>query len=208
MPRNTQTVLYDADGNNATKSHLSTNIIILVNGNTVGAVQNLSIEEARGGIRQVDEVGTDGHIDSAPNQSTNYTGSCERVRFDAMRIAEAFSRSFVHVKSQRIPFDIEIQDVFQDVDRENSIITTLKNVWIKNISVKYSSTDFVIVETMGWEAEDINSVIKTSQNVVQGVGNGMANPIILNSIEQSTDRSSDNRGSLDAPGLLNAFLTG
>src|ERR1700743_498486 len=99
--RNTTTPLSDSRGNNRTATHLSTNIIIKVDGNTVGAVKSLEITESRGGIKQIDEVGTDGHIDSAPSSSTNITGSCTRTRFDRMRIAEAFSRSFIHVSAQR-----------------------------------------------------------------------------------------------------------
>jgi hypothetical protein len=208
MPRNTQTVLFDEQGNNRTATHLSTNIIIVVGGNVVGAVQNLQLTERRGAITMVDEVGTDGHIDSAPSQSTNYNGTCERIRFDRMRIAEAYSRPFVHVKSQRIPFDIEIHDRFHDADAENAIITVVKNVWIEEISYQYQAKDFVISDRMTFQAEDMFSVIKTSQNVVQaGVASGRAFPIVTNTFEQEADRG-EYRGALDAPGLLNAFLSG
>lgn len=204
MPtRNTNTVLTDVDGNNATRTHLSTNIIIKVDGNVVGAVQSLDITEERG-IKSIDEVGTDGHIDSAPNTSTNITGTCTRVRFGRMRIAEAFSRDFIHVKSQRIPFDIEIQDLFHDSDPANAIITTIKNVWIRDIRVTYSASDFVIADQMSWVAEDIFSVLNNG-NVVTAVANGRANPIILNQFERQADRGAY-LGALDAAGLMNAFL--
>lgn len=207
MPtRNTSTVLEDiANGANRTATHLSTNIIISVDGNTVGAVKSLDITEARPAIKMVDEVGTDGHIDSAPSGSTNITGTCQRTRFDRMRISEAFGRGFIHVKAQRVPFDIVIQDIFHDADRANSIITTVKNVWIKSISYTYSSDDFVIVDRMDWEAEDISSILNNG-NVAQAVASGRAIPIILNQFEQQADRGAF-RGSLDAAGLLNAFAT-
>lgn len=202
--RNTGTALQDAQGNNRTATHLSTNIIIKVDGNVVGAVKSLEVTEART-IKMIDEVGTDGHIDSAPSASTNITGSCQRTRFDKMRIAEAFSRGFIHVHAQRIPFDLEIQDIFADSDPGNAIITTIRNVWIKDIRYTYSADDFIIVDNMSWEAEGIFSVLNNN-NVAQAVSNGRANPIILNQFEQQADRGQFS-GALDAAGLLNAFLS-
>jgi hypothetical protein len=204
MPtRNTSTALQDTDGNNRTATHLSTNIIIKVDGNVVGAVKSLEVTESRT-LKMIDEVGTDGHIDSAPSASTNITGSCQRTRFDRMRIAEAFSRGFIHVHAQRIPFDLEIQDIFHDSDPANAIITTIRNVWIKDIRYTYSADDFIIVENMSWEAEGIFSVLNNN-NVAQAVANGRGNPIILNQFEQEADRGAFS-GALDAAGLLNAFL--
>lgn len=202
--RNTGTALQDLNGNNRTATHLSTNIIIKVAGNVVGAVKSLEVTEART-IKMIDEVGTDGHIDSAPSASTNVSGSCQRTRFDKMRIAEAFSRGFIHVHAQRIPFDIEIQDIFADSDPGNAIITTVRNVWIKDIRYTYSADDFIIVDNMSWEAEGIFSLLN-SNNVAQAVSNGRSTPIILNQFEQQADRGQFS-GALDAAGLLNAFLS-
>jgi hypothetical protein len=203
MPRNTATRINDSGGNNRTGSHLSTNIIILVDGNAIGAIQTMQINEERG-LKMIDEVGTDGHIDSAPNVSTNISGSCTRVRFDRMRIAEAFSRDYHHVHSQRIPFDIEIHDQFHDADTNNAIITTIKNVWIGKIGYTYSSADFVIQDEMSWQAEAIFSVLNNG-NVVGGqMADGRT--INTNSFEQQADRGQF-RGALDAPGLLDAFLS-
>lgn len=205
MPRNTQTEIFDSQSNNKTGTHLSTNIVILVEGNVVGAVQSLQITEQRGGIAMIDEVGTDGHIDSAPNQSTNYNGTCQRIRFDRMRIAEAFSRGFTHVKSQRIPFDIEIHDRFHDADPGNAIITTIQNVWIERIGYTYQAKDFVITDEMGWQAEDIFSVLNNGA-VVSGNKNAVGQPVYYNTFEAEADVGKF-RGALDAPGLLDAFLS-
>ncbi len=205
MPtRNTSTQLDHAGGGNRTGTHLSTSIIIKVDGNVVGAVKQLRVNESRD-IKMISEVGTDGFIDSAPTSSTSVSGSCSRTRFNRLRIAEAFSRGFVHVKSQRIPFDLEIQDIFHDADMANSIITVIKNVWISSISYTYSSDDFIIVEDMEWKAEDIFSLLNNN-NVSSAVANGRANPIVLNQFEREADRGAY-RGSLDAAGLLNAYLT-
>lgn len=204
MPtRNTSTQIQNIQGNNQTLTHLSTNIIIKVAGNTVGAVKSLEVTESRA-IKMIDEVGTDGHIDSAPSASTKISGRCTRTRYNRLRIANAFSRGFVHVHAQRIPFDIEIHDIFADNDLANAVVTTIENVWISEISYTYGSDDFVIVDNMSWEAERISSLLANG-NVAQAVSGGLANPIILNQFEQQADRGTFT-GALDAAGLLNAFL--
>ncbi len=187
---------------NRTATHLSTNINILVNGISVAAVKSLSIDEARA-IDQIDEVGTDGHIDSAPKSSTNISGSCKRTRFDRQRIAEAFMRGFVHLSAQRIPFDIEIQDNFAGSDDASVIITTLRNVWINKIGVTYSADDFIITEDMGWEAESIDSILGNGASVV-GAVNNRGIPLEVNQFERDADVGRF-RGSLDGAGLIFAF---
>lgn len=205
MPANTGTILFDEQGNNRTGTHLSTNIIIQVNGNPIGAIQNLRISESRGQISQIDEVGTDGHIDSAPSQSTNYRITCERIRFNRMRAAEAFGRGFIHVKSQRIPFDIEIHDIFHDADPNNSIVTTVQNCWIESIDYDYQSTNWVISDTMNLQAEDIFSVFSGNNNVV-GQTNARGEPILVNPFERNADIGQA-RGALTAGGILDALLS-
>jgi hypothetical protein len=201
--RNTRTLINDINGNNATKTHLSTNIIIKVDGNPVGAVKQMQITESRN-ITRIAEVGTDGFIDSAPSRSTEISVSCSRTRFSRQRIAEAFGRGFIHASSQRIPFDIEIQDIFADSNEANAIITVIENCWISQIRYSYSSDDFVIAEDMDLVAERISSVLNGS-NVVTAVSNGRSFPISINQFEAEADRGSFT-GALDAAGLLNAFL--
>ncbi len=204
----TGSILTDA-GRNVTRTAVSTQIIIQVDGNPIGAIQSMSINEDRG-IQMIDEVGTDGHIDSVPNKSTNISGSCKRVRFDNLRIATAFSRGYVHVSSQRIPFDIVILDIFAadetDADGFNnsdSVITTvIKNVWIRKIGVSYSASDFVVTEDMDWEAEHIYSFLGQGQQAVPAP-NARQIPIIDNDqFEQQADIG-NRRGALDAAGLIN-----
>lgn len=216
---NTGSTLSWNNGTNRTSTAISTNIIIAVrtpNGFTpVGAVQSLQIGEKRQ-IKMIDEVGTDGHIDSVPNQSTNITGSCQRVRFDRLRVAEAFSRGFVHVASQAYPFDILVFDK-QKRDPANQITTVIKNVWISGIDYTYQVSDWVITDTMTWEAENIFSILGTGNSnpqlggtpVAQGGEIGISPSIVLGGqtgnipIEQATDTGSQGRrGSLDAAGLL------
>lgn len=195
-------------GRNVTRTGVSTNIIIQVDGNPIGAIQSLSINETRN-IQMIDEVGTDGHIDSVPNKSTNINGSCKRVRFDNMRVATAFSRGFVHVAAQRIPFDIIILDIFaadeDDADgfngSDNVITTVIKNVWIKSIKVDYTSQDFVISENMDWEAEHIYSYLGQGQPAVPGP-EARQIPIIDNDAFERAADMGKRRGSLDAAGLI------
>jgi len=205
MPRNTGTQIFDPQGNNRTGTHLSTNIVIIVNGNPIGAIQKMTITESRT-LKMIDEVGTDGHIDSAPTASTDYAIDCDRVRFNRMRVAEAFGRGFIHLKSQRIPFDIEIHDRFADADPGNAIVTTIQNCWMENISYNYAADNFIISDNLKMKAEDIFSVFSGSNNVV-GPFNARGEPIIINPFEQEADRGVY-RGSLDQSGLLNAFLEG
>ena len=212
---NTSSTLLNADtGQNKTSTALSTNIVVVVNGTPVGAVRNISINESRD-VRMIDEVGTDGHIDSAPTKSVDVSGSCSRTRFDGMRVAEAFSRGYVHVSSQRIPFDIEIHDIFQSPtdnlgNATNPIITVIKNVWIKGIKYQYKSDDFVIVDDMDWVAETIYSTLGNSNsNAVDpansGIGGGQRRFVVdSNSIERAADRG-DRRGALDAANLIGVF---
>lgn len=204
--RNTNTAILDSQGNNRTATHLSTNIIIMVEGNAVGAVQNLSITESRPGIQMINEVGTDGHIDSAPTGSTNITGSCKRIRWGGARIAEAFSRGFIHVHSMRVPINLVIVDTFSDSNRENALTTVIENVWFKKISYAYDANNFVISDDVDWEAEGIFSFVGQGLNVVNQVSNANhPNGVYINPFEQQADKGTY-RGSLDAGNLLNSFL--
>lgn len=203
---NTGSILEQAGGENRTGTALSTNIIIEVNGHAVGAIRSLDVTEDRA-IATIDEVGTDGHIDSAPQKSTDISGKCSRTRFDRMRIAEAFSRGFVHVHAQRNPFNIVIKDIHASLDDSQAVLTTIKNVWIKSISYTYKTEDFIIVEDMSWVAETIFSRLGPSQNnAVRTPGGGSRDfGVNLDDFERQADRG-ERRGALDAPGLLAAFL--
>jgi len=214
---NTQSTLTTNLDLNKTSTAISTNIIIMVNQTPVGAIQSMTINEKRG-IKMIDEVGTDGHIDSVPNVSTNITGTCQRVRFDRLRIAEAFSRGFVHVASQVYPFDIVIIDK-QKRNTGAQISTVIRNVWISGISYTYQANDWVITDNMEWEAETIFSVLGGGSSqfvaggnpVAQGGERGInfvsefqfANSGDVERIEQAVDTgSSGRRGSLDTAGII------
>jgi len=208
------TTAFQDPSKNRTGTHVSTNIIIEVAGNSVGAIRQLSVNEARN-IAMIDEVGTDGHIDSVPQKSTDISGSCQRTRFDGLRMAQAFSRPWIHVAAQRIPFDIVIKDIFAAsgtidgaIDESSTLVTTIRNVWISKINVTYRADDFVIVEDMDWQAEHIYTTLgvgstnAVGQSFVEGARPleiGQASPF-----ELAADRG-DRRGALDGPGLLLAI---
>lgn len=208
--QNTNDTLYNENGTNKTSTSLGTNIIIKVNGVAVGAVTSMSINEKRS-IAMIDAIGVDGHIDSAPKSSTNISGSCKRTRYDRLRIAQAFQRSFIHPAAQIYPFDIVIIDA-QDVSSGSQILTTIKNVWINSVDVSYSASDFIIVDDMGWEAETIFSTVLGGPVGALGSPRGDYKPALIGNsavadIERRVDQGqSGRRGSLDAGGLL--ALTG
>ena len=218
---NTGSTLSLDNGINKTSTAISTNILIMVGNRAVGAVQSLSINESRA-IKMVDEVGTDGHIDSVPNQSTNIKGSCKRIRFDKLRVAEAFSRGFVHVASQVYPFDIMIIDK-QKRDQGSQIATVIKNVWIAGIDYTYDVSDWIISDNMTWEAETIWSVLNSGSANAGGTPVAMGGEIGMTRmgvgaggivtaaslIEQAVDTGSNGRrGSLDAAGLIDIGSSG
>ena len=196
------------EGRNTTRTAVSTQIIIQVDGNPIGAIKSLSINEDRD-IASISEIGTDGIIDSVPKSSTKVSGDCERTRFDGLRIASAFSRGFVHVSAQRIPFDIVIMDIFAadeddsgSFNDSDSVVTTvIKNVWIKSIKTKFSSDEFVIVDNMSWVAEHIFSYIGQDQSAASSTDARQLNVIDQDDFERQADLGK-RRGSLDAAGLI------
>jgi len=196
-------IILNDDGTNRTGTALSTNILIKVGNLSVGAIQELSVREARS-VQMIAELGTDGNIDSAPTKAAEFSGNCTRIRFDRLRIAEAFGRDFVHVQSQRIPFNIVIIDKWNG-DAESAVITTVRNVWITGIDYSYKADNFIISESMSWVAETISSTLGTgNKNVANGGERGFTPA--TNSVEQATDRGGL-RGALDTPGLLRAAFS-
>jgi hypothetical protein len=219
---NTGTTLTD-NGVNKTSVALSTNIIVMVHNTVVGAIKSLTINEKRG-IQMIDEVGTDGHVDSAPKSSTDISGSCTRVRLDRLRIAEAFGRGYTHVSAQVYPFNIVILDK-QKRERDNQITTVIQNVWMNGIDYTYSSDDWIISDTMTWQAERIYSFLNGGRPVAVGgelgikhMGGLSSNPngspsIVsgdgITNIEQLVDTGNAGRGgSMDAAGLIDIGSSG
>lgn len=190
---------YPATGSNLTNGtnvSLSTFVLIKVNGNPVGAVKSLQVNEGRN-ITQISEIGTDGILDSAPSKAATVEGSCQRTRFDRMRVTEAFDRGYLHVKSQRYPFDIEVIDRITGEGAASYIKTIIKSVWIKSLSYTYDSDSYIIVDNMGWIAEDIATTVNGGSAALGGKRNRL---IPKDPIEVAADIGR-RRGGVDLPDL-------
>jgi hypothetical protein len=198
----TGSIIDGINGRDRTGTGISTSIVIKVGATPVGAIQTIQITEARP-LAMIDELGSDGHIDSVPKSATNITGTCTRIRYDRLRMSEAFSRGYLHVSAQRIPFDIDIYDTANG-DGSSAIITTVRNVWISQIGYTYDAGNFVISDNMSFEAESIYSTLNGGNAAVGGERG--ANILQINSIERQADVG-QRRGALDAPGLITDYFS-
>ena len=190
-----------------TNSGLSTQIIIKVFNNPVGALQTLSVTQNRP-LQRISEIGTDGVIEIVPNAATTYELSAERVVFDQLRLPESFSRGFRFIAAQRVPFDIDVIDISgtdpnSPDDDSNKVIMTYKNCWFTNYVTPYQAGNYIITETASLWCE--------TAYLVQLGRDGSLRPV---------DRQNDNAGieaevnsgrrlgSLDASGLINSLFEG
>lgn len=162
---------------------LSTQIVIKaqgVNGGwyDVGAIQSFQVAENRN-ILHVQEVGTDGIVQSHPSGAQPITLTVNRAIFDYQRITVAFQRGFHHVMSQRFPFDIVIIDynpyvlasekrnydgprdtsndsfTIQDSSTTQTIRTRFVNCWFNSNSYNYTAENYQIVENATITAEAV-----------------------------------------------------
>lgn len=197
---------YPATGSildSTTRTALSTQIIIMVNNEPVGAVQSFGEDQSRTNKR-IAEVGTDGTIEIVPQSPTNITLTVNRVAFDGLSITEAFSRGFRNLQAQRIPFDIVVIDQFTG-SGDDAIITTYHNCWFNKVGRSYSSDDYIITEDCGVDVEFV-STIRGGDAVVlsQGAGGGrQLSGTQFDDVEGQAD-SGTRRGALDFPGLISA----
>ena len=193
---------YPATGSTLTSNistGLSTQIVIKVGSDTVGAVQTLNVNQTRNLIRVV-EIGLDGTLEIVPQQRAEVTINVTRVVFDRLRLSEAFARGFVNIKSQRLPFDVLIIDRTLGSDN-NAVTHTYTNCWFQNYTTPYNADNYIISETgMIW-AEDVSSRFGASGNAAQGGARDMKPQI--ETIERAADRG-ERRGTMDAPGIVDA----
>lgn len=94
-----------------TRTGLSTQIVIMVNGEPIGAIQSFNTTQSRTN-KKIQEIGTDGFIEIVPSSVTAVTLQVTRIVYDGLSVTQAFGRGFVHLHSQRIPFDIVVVDRF------------------------------------------------------------------------------------------------
>lgn len=188
---------------------LSTQVIVQVNNQTVGALQGFNPRQSRA-IRGVAEVGTDGFVEKVPHQPTNVTVEVERVMFDRLRLPSAFARQFVNIHAQRVPFDIvlfdktnaqaPLEDGDVDLDNDAGVITHVyKNCWFSNYASRYQANDYIITENATIECEFVSSFTGDDQSLAGTDARGIQFDTAGGNIEQIADRG--RRGSLDAAGL-------
>lgn len=190
----------------AVNTGLSTQIIIKVDGQSVGAIQTLQVTQGRS-LKRIPEVGTDGFIEIVPQAPTTVDLSVTRIVFDRKRLTESFNRGYLNIHAQRNPFDIfvydfanvepdSLDDTFDTTSSENVITTIYENCWWTNLQTTYSASDYVITEQGSIQAEFVHSYINGDPDANAAVRAAPAND---DPLERLADAS--RRGSLDARGL-------
>lgn len=174
---------------------LSTQIVVKVDNVPVGAIQKLTISQTRS-INQVVELGLDGILELVPNKATTYKISVTRIVFDKKRLPEAFLRGFINIKSQMVPFDIDIID---NSIGEGGVVHTLKNCWFESYNPDYSADNFIISEQAGLACEDIATVFGGSDKAAANNGQ-LPEYINGNTGEQNAD-AGKRRGTMDYMGI-------
>jgi hypothetical protein len=125
-------------------------ITALLNDKPIGTIQSLSL------IESICD-GSDVHQKLYIN----------RIIFDRQRIVELFSRGYLHPATQKVPFQITIEDT------DNRIITKIHCVWMETpaggfcteeeikpyVPVSYITDEWVIAEGMQCVAECISSSV-------------------------------------------------
>lgn len=188
-----------------TRTNLSTQIVVYVNNQPVGAIQDFQERQQRT-IKKITEVGTDGIIESVPQSATTITLTVRRIVFDGLSLPESMARGFRNIHAQRIPFDIVVIDRFTGTEEEGgAIVTTYHNCWFESLGKSYTTGDYTITEDATLSVE----AISTERNGApiassQGVGGGRdlgSEGRQIDSVEQAADYGTY-RGSMDFPGLI------
>lgn len=137
------------------EQHLNTRIDIVVDGEIVGQIQSLTIEERE----KTAEKGPGG-------MGNNFRIKAGRIRFDRNRIAESFNRGYVSAMSQCRPMQIVIRDKFIT---GYSIDTTLENCWIGKLGYAFTASDYIIVDTADLSAENVFSKMAEDERTLQRI---------------------------------------
>jgi len=179
---------------------LSTQIIVRVGTITVGAIQNLAISQTRSLYRSR-EIGLDGILEIVPNNATEYTANITRIVFDRLRLLEAFGRGFINIKSQLIPFTIDIIDRSGGNEESGAVVHRLVNCWFATYNPRYEASNFIISEEATIQFEDISTTLSGSaEPAAQGGERGLV--FSTNARERAAD-AGDFRGTMDVSNLIN-----
>lgn len=185
-----------------TRTALSTQIIIMVENEPVGAVQEFSESQSRS-VKRVFEIGLDGTVEIVPQSPAEVSLRITRIVYDGLSVTEAFARGFRNIQAQRIPFDIVVIDQYTGTG-DDAVITTYRNCWFTSIEKSYSADNYIITENVAVEVESVQT-IRGGEAVAlsQGVGGSRQINPQIDDVELMAD-SGVRRGSLDFPGLISA----
>lgn len=189
---------------------LSTQILIKIENETVGAIQSISITQNRG-LERIKEVGLDGILEIVPRQPTEYEATIQRIYFDRLNLTQAFKRGYFNIKSQLLPFDIQIIDR-SNGDGDGAIVHTLENCWFTRYSPRYQSDNFIVQEEAQIWIEDIRTNLGSSQgSAVIGGARGIQPQTDTFGRELATDAGTGGlvpgagyRGTMDVADITNA----
>jgi hypothetical protein len=186
-----------------TRTGLSTQIIIMVDNEPVGAVQRFSASQNRP-TKTITEIGTDGVIEIVPSGPTSVSLTLERIVFDGLSLPEAFSRGFRNIAAQRISFDIVVIDQYTGTG-EDAVITTYHGCWFKSMERSFSAGDYVLSENASCDCEYVSTVrAGEAAALSQGIGGARQIPGIRTDEAELAADSGQRRGALDFPGLISA----
>lgn len=197
-----------SENSSATNTGLSTQIIVKVDGVTVGAIQSLRVNQRRS-LKSIQEVGTDGNIEIVPSSATSFGLSIERIYFARKTITEALNRSFINIQAQRYPFDIYIYDMHNvsapavgsdydaATDSQGVITTIYENCWIGSKASNYTASDYIIMENLDIEAEFCHTFVDSAGTSAATLASG--EQLRFSDIERIVDTGRP--GSMDARGL-------
>lgn len=201
-----------------TNTGLSTQILVQVDGQAVGAIQSLSSNQSRA-IKRIVEVGTDGTIELVPEKATETSLSVTRIIFDKKRLTESFQRGFLNIHAQRVPFDIFVYDFTSaiadpsdptsvnpnELDVSSSfdagltaegVVTTIyENCWFTSLKTTFSADSYIISEDADIDVEFVHSFRDGNTQLSASRGN----PDFKDALERVADVG--RRGTLDARGL-------
>ena len=197
------------EAGNRTNSGLSTQIIIKVFQQPVGALQSLQVTQNRS-LARISEVGTDGVIEIVPNKATEYELTATRIVFDQLRLPEAFSRNFRFIAAQRVPFDIDIIDISANNpnvpnDESNRTVMTYKNCWFSSYDTPYQADNYVITETSKLQCETAYMVDVGRSGPIGSALRPVPVETDAAGIEDVVNKGG-RRGSLDAAGLTQSLF--
>lgn len=209
------------DGTRSSGVHagLSTQIIIKVQEFSVGAIQEITVNQNRT-LKRYNEVGTDGVVEIIPTSPTAVNVSIRRIVFDGMSLPESFGRVFSNIQAQRIPFNIDLyqtqyaEDVFEatpgittpNIDIGPSVrrrtgmplVKRIHNCWFARLSTPYNANNFIISETAEIQAEYITTFMPAlSQSLRQPWAQGAAVDTIEREIDTTGRRASLSSVSLE-----------